>query len=397
MIKYDDGNNRDLIYQMWQRNFHDPADYAHFYFDEIYGKNEVMLFEKEEEYCGMIHHNPYIMRIHQEDYDSNYIVGVATDEDYRRQGIMRTLLRESFHKLREKGNIFTYLMPADERYYLPFAFRFAMRTVEQEIDYQHKNIPVDANYRFCNFQEVESEAQKIAEQDNVSRDAKYSVHTKITADYLVRMNLEAKSEYARMIVVYDQENYIGRCIIGAEDNYMALAQISMAKGVDPAYFLSQVMTYCENRYHFGYYRIIAEENLLTDILSMRERYGFRMMSTTVKPSIMFRILQLEKAAQMIQTDSDQNICFTVTDQDIPEQNGIYRFSIYNGKSSIEKVEKLSEQDLDGGVISIQALTSIIFEGYQEGQTEDDMSVTEPGKAFLKTMKALQPVCITEIV
>ena len=62
------------------------------------------------------------------------IVGVATDEEYRRQGVMRELLVKTFQELRSRGELFTYLMPADENYYLPFDFRFGMAQVEQELE-----------------------------------------------------------------------------------------------------------------------------------------------------------------------------------------------------------------------------------------------------------------------
>ena len=43
MISLEKGQKKDEIFAMWQRNFHDPVPYAKFYFDEVYGKNEILI------------------------------------------------------------------------------------------------------------------------------------------------------------------------------------------------------------------------------------------------------------------------------------------------------------------------------------------------------------------
>ena len=135
MIVWDDGTKKQRIYEMWQDNFHDPVSYADFYFKEVYGKNEVLINQEEDVAKGMLHLNPYLLHVNEQPVRAKYIVGVATDKEYRRQGVMKELLIESFQILRSRGECFTYLMPADENYYLPFDFRFGMTQIEQEVEY----------------------------------------------------------------------------------------------------------------------------------------------------------------------------------------------------------------------------------------------------------------------
>ena len=52
-----------------------------------------------------------------------------------KEKLLEELLIESFQTLRSRGECFTYLMPADENYYLPFDFRFGMTQIEQEVEY----------------------------------------------------------------------------------------------------------------------------------------------------------------------------------------------------------------------------------------------------------------------
>ena len=125
MIIRENGRYREEVYAMWQRNFHDPVPYADFYFTEVYGKNEVLLNvtdtagikgsaasempalhaaamgeelpdEASGDIRGMLHLNPYELLVRGKCVDANYIVGVATDEEFRRQGVMRELLTDTF-------------------------------------------------------------------------------------------------------------------------------------------------------------------------------------------------------------------------------------------------------------------------------------------------------------
>ena len=45
MIVWDNGTKKQRVYEIWEDNFHDPVSYANFYFNEVYGKNEVLLNE----------------------------------------------------------------------------------------------------------------------------------------------------------------------------------------------------------------------------------------------------------------------------------------------------------------------------------------------------------------
>ena len=59
MIVWDNGTKKQRVYEIWEDNFHDPVSYANFYFNEVYGKNEVLLNEEmsadENLVKGMLH------------------------------------------------------------------------------------------------------------------------------------------------------------------------------------------------------------------------------------------------------------------------------------------------------------------------------------------------------
>lgn len=136
MVKTEDKKISGRIPAMWQRIFQDSEGFAEFYFHEICGRNEVLVCEDEDGTLkGMLHMNPYSLLIRGEEIPARYIVGVATDREFRRQGVMRELLTNAMLRLRRRGEVFTYLMPADPAYYLPFGFRYGADWLTVELAY----------------------------------------------------------------------------------------------------------------------------------------------------------------------------------------------------------------------------------------------------------------------
>lgn len=124
---YDNNRNPEAIRRLWQRVFHDSEPFADYYFQWIYPKNQVILAKEDEELCSMLHLNPYLWNWSLKGrapqlLNLHYIVGVATEKSYRRQGLMAACMRKALQALEAKGEPFAYLMPAKKEYYAPFQF-----------------------------------------------------------------------------------------------------------------------------------------------------------------------------------------------------------------------------------------------------------------------------------
>ena len=68
---YDRKENKESIYQMYQQIFEDPEAFAQYYFREIYPHNQVLLAAEDDEIKGMIHLNPYNIKIGIEEQKLN--------------------------------------------------------------------------------------------------------------------------------------------------------------------------------------------------------------------------------------------------------------------------------------------------------------------------------------
>lgn len=170
---------------LWQTCFHDPQHYEDFYFDKVYANNKVYAIKD----MGMVHVNFYRCKVLGHDMTLPYIVGVATDERYRRQGVMRKLLEKVLSDLKNEHVPFTYLMPAREEYYIPFGFRSVTKKSGCEVTSAFvgsKKLRYYMSYEeFCN----QSEEFQLQLLENIDQWLKhkydvYAVHDKSYYDLL---------------------------------------------------------------------------------------------------------------------------------------------------------------------------------------------------------------------
>lgn len=423
MIVWEDGTRKQRVYDMWQDNFHDPVSYADFYFEEVYGKNEILLNQTEEENVkGMLHLNPYTLRVKGQPVEAKYIVGVATDEEYRRQGVMRELLVKTFQTLRDRGELFTYLMPADENYYLPFDFRFGMAQIEQELEYLPEEYNLEQKSEtaedcmegqksgdtVCQDVSQENEIEyifkteisdeqleQIVSQENEIKAPVFDIHTEITVPYIRRMEKEVESDYGQVLYVFDGESYVGRVAVGAEDSYFVLSQVFCAEASKREVFLEETILYCEKKYHYNRYQLILDPSWKDVTTKIGLQGSFRYMPAKRVKKIMFRLLNIEGISKFLKSKADDlEADIYIEDNYLEEQSGIYHFQIAKGNVAIVKKDFSKENHTQS--LSVAALTDYLFGG-EDQRIEENDTLTVEAKELLKNICPLSENCIMEIV
>ena len=135
--------------KLWEKVFtEDSTEFLDYYYNVKTSENEIYVIEDAGEIVSMIHLNPFQMRIGDEVYKTHYIVAVATDEKYRRQGLMAKLLNHVLQVMTDRGEPFTFLMPAKESIYTPFGFRFVY---EQAYQYFQSRVWEKVRIKLMNF------------------------------------------------------------------------------------------------------------------------------------------------------------------------------------------------------------------------------------------------------
>lgn len=194
----------DVARKLWRQCFHDPQYYEDFYFETVWPKNHVYLSEEK----GMLHLNPYPNYIHGKMYELHYIVGVATDEGYRRQGVMTTLMAQALSDMWDAREPITYLMPADVKYYEPFGFV----SVSEEKNWKiGENCVTETKNRLhlysyemlvCNFSK--EQARKIFEEIDRWTGQQYCVTDRRDKTYFDLLYKEKACQNGNVVFVIDE-------------------------------------------------------------------------------------------------------------------------------------------------------------------------------------------------
>lgn len=119
--KYEHGKTRKLYETVF---FEDTKEFVDYYYTWKTRDNIIYVAEDEEGIHAMIHLNPFDVWVEGQVQKLHYIVAVSTEEKYRHQGLMSRLLEAVEKEMAEHGEAFTFLMPASEKIYEPFGYRY---------------------------------------------------------------------------------------------------------------------------------------------------------------------------------------------------------------------------------------------------------------------------------
>lgn len=100
----------------------DSVRFVDYYYTYKVKDNRILVLLKNGEIVSMLHRNPYTMIVNGYEVSVDYIVAVATREDCRHQGYMRSLLERALQDMNAAEIPFAFLMPASESIYAPFDF-----------------------------------------------------------------------------------------------------------------------------------------------------------------------------------------------------------------------------------------------------------------------------------
>lgn len=337
---YQEEKDVQPIYDMYQKIFEDPEDFAKYYFEEVYKTNKVLLAKESDKILGMIHLNPYHIRINGKIYTLNYIVAVAVWKEYRRKGIMASMLEKCLNDMHKKKQPFTYLMPANRAYYEPFQFQFVMDWKESMINNLSKSkewkIDQKSNSNIIKVKEEDyDKVQDFLEQFMQS----YNIYTVPDKEYLKRLSKESQSGSGDLMAYYEDGKLQG---IFAESFEEDEVYIRWAYSLKPEVMLNGL----KQRYHNK--KIYITEGNLTK--------GKKI------PKIMARITNLKAWEEILQGKNDFKFRLLVKDPYIKDQDGVFLFKCLNHKISIQRVDAGEWED----EISIDELTQVFFD-YNAGQ------------------------------
>ena len=190
--------------QLWEKIFtEDTPGFLDYYYSVKTSDNEIYVIEDNGEIVSMIHLNPYQMRVEDKIYHAHYIVAVATDKKYRHQGLMRQLLNYTMGIMADRGEPFTFLMPANEAIYKPFGFDFIYEQKREKVMGKQSN---DDSLKIT--QAYKDDCQAIAHFANETLQ-NYDVVTWRDAKYYKTLLSELASEDGGILIAEKDSQIVG--------------------------------------------------------------------------------------------------------------------------------------------------------------------------------------------
>lgn len=198
---------------LWEEVFtEDTSQFLDYYYSVKTLQNEIYVIEDKGQIVSMLHLNPFQMRIGPQVYETHYIVAVATAPLYRRQGLMARLLEHVFQVMEERGEPFTFLMPASESIYTPFGFEFVYEQPRANLSGK-----AEASNNVTYVYATSKDCAKIADFANKQLQT-YDITTWRTAAYYEMVLAEQISENGGILLAKEGEQIKGVFCFAKEDH-----------------------------------------------------------------------------------------------------------------------------------------------------------------------------------
>lgn len=175
----------------------DSKAFVDYYYTEKAKENTIYVIEEEGRIVSMLHLNPYKLSVNGMEKDADYIVAVATKEEYRRRGYMAQLLCRALEEMYAAGQTFTFLMPAAESIYLPHDFR---TVYEQERRYYREDDKDTTSDGLLYSPAKDCDCEELAEWANKELSLRYQVFAKRDRAYYSRLIREYASDGGKLML-----------------------------------------------------------------------------------------------------------------------------------------------------------------------------------------------------
>lgn len=356
-----------FLRRLWRECFGDPEAYEDFYFTRIYRKNIVYAIKDK----GMLHLNPYLCKVGKRNRELYYIVGVGTRLSQRRKGIMRQLLKQALREMYGNGIPFTYLMPANVRYYEPFGFVSISKKrqiVLSEENDRHNGLVGSAYIENSGEKEIlymkyeqmldrldMEERQRIYERIDNILEKKYHIFPKHDTSYFELLAEEKGCQNGNVVFCFE-----GNCLA---DNLLGFF----------AYSMEETDVYVEQNVYWSeipaekIYAVISAYISAGNQITVIEQFPFMVRVVNVLECI-------KQFPESFYPYAVERKRIFVMDEDVNGNNGIYSFFLKGDRVCVKKQAtsypaEVTEEEENGWdyKVSVQELGKWIFKEQFKGR------------------------------
>lgn len=359
------------IYHLWQECFGDSDSYMDFYFRHVIPKNRVISLYDENEIVSMLHLNPYELIVLGKKVTANYIVGVATKPSYRKRGLMRNLMEESFRQMYKNKESFTYLMPIAKEIYEPFDFSIVYE--QEPWNYRMLRVP-------CELVGNEKDHNDIIDIELINGEMANENKSVYDKDSLVTFANEELSKKYNVYVPRNKEYFDilldevtccggGFLIFKQEDDILGY----IAYMFDDMFHIVELI--CKDEYQE---KLVGEAYKIYCHVNKEKSDNINRFQTT----IMMRIIHFEEFIKNVRSNEKVSFVMEVEDEILTENKGIYLLEIDEDKGSVKRINEEPQVR-----VNVKQLVDLFF----DRMSKEDMYsivVSEDKKEILEKLNKI---------
>lgn len=356
---------------LWEMTFDEDSDeFINFYYNNKVNNNNIWVAKDDEVILSMAQLNPYQVHLGSSIVPAHYIVGVATHEEYRRQGLMRSILQASLQQLYDNKEPFTYLMPAKEEYYTGFDFLsvyYQKRGVLLEVSEE-----TELTYKIASDEDFEELAQF---SENILN-KKYRIFAHRDFYYYQTLKAQFEAEHGAIVCVYQSDVLVGYFFFAEYDTIEVIEPVCLEEFKDEfSHIFAKFFKECNKEIYVTAFDFLNEDDF---------------KNIVTKPATMVRIINLEMFVKYLTATEPVNIVIEIQDSLIEQNNEIFDLSI--GLNGAQINESSTEPEV---VLSISELCAICFFNQIPKSVEERAEISTFSK--LSKIEKFAPVFLNDFV
>lgn len=337
-------------------------------------RHDIWGYYYDGELAGKLHIIPLEILIAGKRFSMGGISSVATWPEQRRSGIAKQLLHHALMKMKEQGQVVSYLHPFSAGFYRKYGWEFTVTR-------RHDQIPIQQFKQCWDITGyVKREAFDYAVLNNIYIHYANKFQGMLLRDELWWKQRVLTDEQLHIIVAYNNANEAEGYLIYRMQNDTFTVKELAYKNRNGKYLLYDFISNHDSMAQKVEW--IVPENDLFPILINEPFY-----LQVAKPYFMARIVDVEEfLRQYIYRNDPQDILLSVEDEFVPENSGTYKIVTKEGRAI--SVERLKHQSGDVHC-SVQHLAAM-FLGYKRPSELSDAELIKGELMEIKKLENMLP-------
>ncbi len=134
MVRFAKPEDLEFLKHAWDVCFDDPKDFIDWNFKRNFSFSDTLIAESEGQPASNMQLMPHRIRLRNQEYDINYVSGVATLPEYRMRGLVREMFAFAFLEMCKRNHPISLLVPFKYEFYEKFGYKQCYEKIFRHTD-----------------------------------------------------------------------------------------------------------------------------------------------------------------------------------------------------------------------------------------------------------------------